>query len=356
MFVRRKTQELTEKCWRLAWVVHNAKQIMLISEDHPQALVALRSFSAGLAERNITILHQDTDLVYDLVENLPGAWPAQDVLGQTDAGHGEWAEPWVAAKLEVLRTARATAVEIHIPHSDGRRIYEACLKPDTDMAGVAQGIITVLSDVTEMRERELAVTSLMREVSHRSKNLLAIVQSIAAQTAHHSEGTADFLQKFRGRVQALASIQDLVTESNWRGILFQSLVRAQLDRLGESRPDCVRITGENPMLGPNAALHIGLALHELLSNARTYGALALNRPGDIWISSHIVPSPDSGSELVIEWLESKLAHRSPAPPARFGTMVLKKIVPLSVGGSAEHELGENGLSYRLRVPAGQFEN
>ena len=329
---------------------------MLIAEDYPQAPLALRSFSAGLVECNISVLHQDAEFVYDLVENLPGTWPAQDVLGTTDADCGEWAKGWVAAKREVLETARPVAVEIQIPHGSGLRIFQARLKPDTDTSGAALGVITVLSDVTEVREREVAVTSLMREVSHRSKNLLAIVQSIATQTAHHSEGVADFLQKFRGRVQALVSIQDLVTESNWRGILFHSLVSAQLERIGASAFERVRISGENPMLGPNAALHIGLALHELLSNARRFGALALGKPGNIWISSHLERSGETGDELVIEWLETDLANRPSAPTPRFGTMVLERIVPLSVGGSAEHELGEDGLSYRLHVPAGNFES
>jgi len=340
----------------LAFVVHNAKQIMLIAEDLPHSLIALRSFSAGLSQCNITILHQDADLIYDLVENLPATWPTQDVLGYTDAACGQWADSWIEAKLEVLRTARPLAVEIHIPHPDGSRIYQACLKPDTDEAGAAQGVITVLSDVTEVRERELALASLMREVSHRSKNLLAIVQSIAAQTAHHSEDMADFLGKFRGRVQALASIQDLVTESDWRGIQFQSLLAAQLNRIGENSPERVRISGENPLLGPNAALHIGLAIHELLSNAQRFGALVRGKPGTVCISSHIVPSEADGNELVIEWLESHLATPPSAPTPRFGTMVLKRIVPLSVGGSAEHEFGDDGLSYRLHVPAGQFES
>ena len=145
------------------------------------------------------------------------------------------------------------------------------------------------ADILEMRRGiEIAMVSLMREVSHRSKNLLAIVLSIAAQTASHAGNIDDFLTKFRGRIQALAWTQDLVTESNWQGTSFQRLVLAQLAQGRGEPPQGIALDGDNPTLGPNAALHVGLAMHELVTNAAAHGALAEGKPGDIEILEQLV--------------------------------------------------------------------
>jgi len=82
------------------------------------------------------------------------------------------------------------------------------------------GLITTGVNVTELRMREQVLKILLREVIHCSKNLLAIMQSIAVQTARFSDSVISFLKKFQGRIQSLSHSQDLVTDSNWRGALF----------------------------------------------------------------------------------------------------------------------------------------
>ena len=229
--------------------------------------------------------------------------------------------------------------------------------PDRDARGIVFGLFTILTDVTERRERELALTNLLREVSHRSKNLLAIVQSVAMQTAHHSDGIENFLQKFRGRLHALSSTQDLVTESEWRGTLFQSLVVAQLARVGQTARDAIKITGDNPLLGPNAALHVGLAIHELATNAVVHGALSAEGEGSVAIAAKVEMTTGRPAQLIVEWHEHGVWSPPVAnAPPRFGTMVLERIVPLSVGGSARYEVGPGRVSYRLSIPADQFDS
>ena len=96
------------------------------------------------------------------------------------------------------------------------------------------GVITTAIDVTDRKRREQTLRALLREVSHRSKNLLAIIQSIATQTGRYSGSIDGFLSRFRGRLQSLASSQDLVTSSNWRGADLRELV------VGPGRPLCRR--------------------------------------------------------------------------------------------------------------------
>ena len=96
------------------------------------------------------------------------------------------------------------------------------------------------------------------------KICLTIVQSIASQTAYNSSGLDDFVSKFRGRLAALSASQDLVTESNWRGASFKQLATLQFMRYVEKGDSRVKVLGDDPILSPNGATHVGLALHELI--------------------------------------------------------------------------------------------
>lgn len=318
---------------------------------HPPSLIRLRALSAGLRSRGICVLHQDADYRFDLVENPPPIWPVQDLLGRraADVFPPDVAAQFTTAHDEVRDSGGEQMIEFSLGDGPRRRLFEARLCPDED------GVIAIIADISETRARELAVASLLREVSHRSKNLLAIVQSVAMQTAHHSGDIQDFLSKFRGRLHALSSTQDLVTESNWRGTYLHTLVTSQLTRVGSALLSAARVTGENPLLGPNASLHIGLAIHELGANAVLHGALANGNPGHVWIDAQMLEHAGRPSDLVIEWQEAGIDSGKVVHEPRFGTLVLERIVPLSVGGTAEFQVEPDSVRYRLVVPANQFE-
>ena len=105
-------------------------------------------------------------------------------------------------------------------------------------------------DITEQKRREQALRALLREVAHRSKNLLAIIQSIATQTGRYSETVDDFLSRFRGRLQSLASTQDLVTSSDWRGAALQDLVLDRLPAIPPTRRSAFTWKARNPISTP----------------------------------------------------------------------------------------------------------
>ena len=324
---------------------------MFPEPDNRQTQTRLRAMSVGLRQTGIGVLHQDQERRYDLAENLPATWPATTTLGLSDAEifPPDIAELFTATGALCRASPDEQLVEFYLTDGKRRQLIEARFVPDDT------GLTIVLVDVTEERSRETAVTTLMREVSHRSKNLLAIVQSVAMQTARHSDSIQDFLDKFRGRLHALSSTQDLVTESNWQGTHFQSLVTSQLSRVVPSLLRELRITGDNPLLGPNAALHIGLAIHELAANAVIHGALSTDAPGHVWVDAKIETRPGRPRDLTIEWQETGIETGKALQAPRFGTMVLERIVPLSVGGKASFSLDDDHLRYRLTVPSDQFE-
>lgn len=297
------------------------------------------------------MLHQNLEHRFDLVENIPKSWLVRDIIGllEADVFPTEVAARFASAHDQARDSGEDRMLTFDLGEGLRRRVFEAQMQSDRD------GVVIIIADITETRAHEAAVTSLLREVSHRSKNLLSIIQSVAMQTAHHSLGIQDFLDKFRGRLHALSSTQDLVTESNWCGTYLHSLIASQLTRIGSNRLADVRVTGANPLLGPNASLHIGLAIHELGTNAALHGALAHDKPGHVWVDAQITNHPGQDADLVIEWQEVGIDTGETIQPPRFGTLVLQRIVPLSLGGTAQFKIEPGGMRYRLVVPADQFE-
>lgn len=216
-----------------------------------------------------------------------------------------------------------------------------------------QGVYFILAIVekTEERRRERALRTLLMEVSHRSKNLLAVVQGIASQTARFS-GTLDgFLQKFRGRLYALSKAQDIVTDSEWRGVGFMDLLKAQMELCNPGKIAQIEMSGENVLLSPNAAMHIGLALHELIVNSMNYGGW-LGLPGSIRVSCNL-DRTDGSAFINITWhedLQALPAATDQHLKARFGSSVLERVVPVSVNGTAVYTMDNRGISYALRFP------
>jgi two-component sensor histidine kinase len=203
--------------------------------------------------------------------------------------------------------------------------------------------------MTDREHREQTLRALLREVAHRSKNLLAIIQSIAAQTGRHADTVENFLTRFRGRLMSMASSQDLITSSNWRGAGFRDLVRAQIARYVADPSQAVRFAGPDLSLNPNAALHIGLAVHELVVNSVSYGGLA-NPKGTVDVAIRPVDEILSGA-FSLEWRE-RIPEVGPAVRVkRFGSAALERVVPAALGGSADMRIDGEDLRYRLIVPA-----
>jgi two-component sensor histidine kinase len=209
-------------------------------------------------------------------------------------------------------------------------------------------------ETTDQKRREQTLKTLLREVSHRSKNLLAIIQSIATQTGRYSENIGDFLTRFRGRLQSLASSQDLVTSSNWRGAALRELVGGQVGRYGADPSRSLRFRGENPYLNPNAALHIGLAMHELAVNSVSYGALS--RPdGFVEVTASLEDTGQGGQQLDVVWTETIGENAARRDGKRFGSVALERVVPASLNGTATLEIRDGRLEYRLMIPRGNYE-
>lgn len=328
-----------------------------MNNDSEQNSGRLRGLVYAARSMNFCVFYQDRDLVHRWSENLPRFWHNE---WSSDGLNGLFLDPANAAKLDhaqlaAIRTGCQQRIELPILDGNSVHWFEFSIDPDIASNGQIQGLITIAQEISELKRREQVLKALLREVSHRSKNLLAIVQSIASQTARHTDTTETFLEKFQGRIQSLSSSQDLVTQSEWHGALFRELVQAQLERYTEHQQERITIEGDNPYLFPGAALHVGLAFHELIVNANAFGGLASDS-GHVAISATRIAHEALGDALQIHWEEFNPSLESAERDSpRFGEAVLKRIVPASVNGMADYRIDDNKVIYVLTIPAHHYD-
>lgn len=302
------------------------------------------------------MIYQDPDLRVAWAHNVPEIWQTTDITGLRDEDYLGAADlkKVRALKRQLLEDGKPCRLEMRQKVESGNRWYDVWLDADRAADGNVIGIVTTLVETTGHKQREQALRTLLREVSHRSKNLLAVIQSIATQTGRYSGSMEVFLNRFRGRLQSLASSQDLVTSSNWRGARLSELVEGQASRYCDDPAYSIRLRGVDPQLSPNAALHIGLALHELIVNSMSHGALS--RPnGYVDLEASLEPADDQPAPMKLTWHETSPKAEATVSERQFGSVALERVVPASLDGEAELRIGGGRVEYRLRMPAANFE-
>jgi PAS domain S-box-containing protein len=227
---------------------------------------------------------------------------------------------------------------LHWIHARGSAVFEA--DRAIRMAGIAL-------DVTERKRAEEHVRVVMSELSHRTKNLMAVVQAIAWQTAQRSVGLEDFEQHFTQRLEALARSHDLLVNRNWEGVVLEDLVRAQLAPFLDSASERLAAHGPALLLMPQGAQDLGLALHELATNASKYGALSV-ASGKIDIGWAI----DRGNRFQMTWRET--GGPAVRPPTRngFGFTVITSTLSRAFNGEAKLGYSPEGVTWELAAPIG----
>ena len=316
-------------------------------------MVASKALKA-LANTEMTLFSQDRDLIYLSVFNASNSWLDESMIGRGDHEilGAAAAEKSVMVKREVLRTQRPARFELSSVTGAVTRWFDIRVDVDKENDEVI-GIIGTSLEITEQKRREETLKTLLRELSHRSKNLLAIIQSLASQTARHSVTVPEFLVRFRGRIQSLSSSQDIVTDADWRGADLISLVVMQVERYAPDGMGQIAFDGVDVYLSPTASLHVGLALHELAVNAASYGSLSI--PGGRVAIDSMFVEKDGERNLRLTWREIGGPRVRSEHDARFGTSTLERIVPNSVGGEAALAYHADGLHYTLLIPESQFE-
>ena len=202
-----------------------------------------------------------------------------------------------------------------------------------------------LRDITDRKRAHDHLQFLLHETSHRSKNLLVIIQAIAGQTARSVSSIDEFEKRFTQRLQAIAVSHELLVNEDWIRAKLDDLVRGQLSAFAEPGPR-LELTGATVFLTPNAAQQVGLALHELATNAVKYGAWSVPT-GKVKVSWLI---PDDGRQCELKWQES--GGPLVAPPTRlgFGSTIIDSLVAQSLNGTVMIDYATEGFSWILSIP------
>lgn len=210
-------------------------------------------------------------------------------------------------------------------------------------------LLGVVFDVTARRETEERLRFMMREITHRTKNLLAVIESMARQTGGAATSLADFQGRFSARLHSLAASHDLLINENWQGAYLSDVVRSQIGDLTQLVDARIRLSGPPFQLTPVAAQNIGLAMHELSTNAAKFGALS-NSDGMVDIRWEVASGERGERGLKIVWQESGGPPVAPPGNRGFGSTVIERIVARALEGSVvlTHEPG--GLRWTLFIP------
>ncbi|MGO9172026.1 MAG: sensor histidine kinase [Rhodomicrobium sp.] len=247
--------------------------------------------------------------------------------------------------LGVLSAGLLIALTVLLSREISRRIGQTLALEETNSKLAAAYV-----DITERERHEKQVNLLLREIDHRSKNMLTVVQAIARQTVAANPG--DFIERFADRIQALAASQDLLIKNEWRGVDLHELARSQLEHFKDLVDKRIELCGPPLLVSASAAQTIGMALHELATNAGKYGALS-NDSGRVEVEWSLEPGEGGGDTFVISWRE----RGGPAvtAPSRegFGSTVLCRVAKESLDAQVELNYASTGLFWRLQCPAAE---
>ena len=217
------------------------------------------------------------------------------------------------------------------------------------MISVSVPSLAMSAEVEVRKRHEEHANFVMHEVSHRSKNLLSIVQSMAGQIARRTDSFENFSSAFGSRLHAFAETNDLLVTDNWQGTDIRDLVRTQLLPFHNMGEESIVAEGPDLKLSPNAVQQIGLALHELGTNATKHGALSVSK-GTVLINWEI-ETHATRQCLRFTWKEIGGPRIEQARRDGFGKVMITKLVPKSLQGSASLEFEPEGVRWVLTAPS-----
>ncbi|MDP3853060.1 sensor histidine kinase [Phenylobacterium sp.] len=223
----------------------------------------------------------------------------------------------------------------------GRAVYDDRGAP-VRMAGVSL-------DITERKQAEERQRALLDELNHRVKNTLATVQSIAMQTSRTAKTVGSFEDAFLARIGALARAHDLLTEVAWDGASLTSVIDQTLEPyVAQGQLDRVVRSGPDVRLGPNAAVTLTMAFHELATNAAKYGAFS-TLTGQVQVTWSIDSSSDPVA-VEIDWRE--IGGPPVVVPSRrgFGSRFIERGLAREFDGQVQLAFSPDGVCCHMRLP------
>ncbi len=288
-------------------------------------------------EQGLRLLETD-DPTFMTGKLWPDMWPDKE-------------RPMVRAAIEKAKAGETGHISALYPTAKGTtKWWDILITPMRDSQGRIHKLVATTRDITVAKQAEEQIKLLLCEVNHRAKNMLSVVQAIARQTA--AANPDDFIERFAERVQALAASQDLLVKNDWRGVDLHKLALSQLGHLKDLVDKRIELRGRPLLVSASAAQALGMALHELATNAGKYGALS-DCSGRVEVCWSLEPSNGGGETFVISWRErGGPSVRVPASTG-FGSTVLCRVAKESLNAQVELDYASTGLVWHLQCPAAE---
>ncbi len=219
---------------------------------------------------------------------------------------------------------------------------------ERDEAGRPAVAVGVNINITATKNAAEKTRLLLRELNHRVKNTLAMLQSLARQTLNRTSDPAEFMEAFSGRLRAISEAHTLLSDREWSGISLVDLITRQVEPYAIYDAAQMVLVGEDIVLPPDHALGLGIALHELATNAAKHGAFSV-ASGQVRVSWEIEPGLD-GSRVIIHWMESG----GPSVVARetrgLGERLIERSLDKVISSSVRLSYPESGMEAIISMP------
>ena len=256
---------------------------------------------------------------------------------------------WVEFSEEQMRklgdTGRLGPYEKEYLRKDGSRLWMMFTGRRLDDDEL---VVEYCIDISDRKRAEMERELLSRELSHRVKNVFAVIQSLATQTTGRMRSVDAFREAFLGRLHALAHAHSMLLETDWRSIALDTLVEHAVEAYRIDRPEVIDVEGELVSLTPKQGLGLSLVLHELGTNAAKYGALS-QRDGRLRVFWR--KERDRGNTRVrLCWEERGGPQVAPPTEKGFGSKLIEGACKLQLNGSVELNYLTEGLTCQIMFP------
>ncbi|HEV2541444.1 MAG TPA: HWE histidine kinase domain-containing protein [Methylobacterium sp.] len=252
---------------------------------------------------------------------------------------------------------RLIEVQPRIRRHDGEyRWFLVRQAPIIDAEGQVTQWIGAAMDIHDLHDLQERQSVLVAELQHRTRNLLGVVRSIAHQTMVQTGPTERFREQFNDRLAALSRVQGLLSRSEQEPITLRTLIRTELEALGAGDfSDRIHVAGPPVRLRKASVQTLALAMHELATNARKYGALTTEH-GRLSVTWRADRNEQGGGNLLIEWIEEGIRRpRETYGPMRrgYGRELIERAMPYALNAKTRYELGETRLLCAIELPLGE---
>ena len=320
--------------------------------EHPSGLHPVAWLAAIVEQSDDAIVSKDLNGIitsWNIAAEQIFGYTAAEIVGQSIRTlippERQAEEDFILAKMR--KGERIKHYDTVRRRKDGTLVDVSLTVSPIVVDGKIVGVSKIARDITAQKQSQLAQTLLLRELNHRTKNLLAVADAIVRQ-ASKSSPPEELVERISRRLHALSVSQDLMIDSEWRGADITNIIQWQLASIIDDHASRVTLNGPLCTLAPRTAQALGLAIFELATNALKFGSLSA-KAGTVQIVWSIGDYAGK-REFHMSWQERGGPSVVPPNHAGFGSTIIERMIARSLLGSAKVTYAPAGLLWELVAP------